>query len=613
MPTQTFFSVIPRVDVSPGATGSWQTVDLSAYLPAGATGAIFKVQNTTAANTPFGLRKNGSTDNRTYSIRGSTNPPYWTSAAIGVDANRVCQLYRGNSGIHFFLIGYTTAGVAFFTNATQFDVGSNSTWLDIDVSSVVPAGALGVILEICETGGTTNNGAGARNNGSTQNKTGTFGHAFAIIGCDANRLIEGYKGTAGFRWYVLGYITAGVTFFVNPTGIIISNQNANGSVMDYSGTAPAGTLWFLCSTGVVLTDFTCMIRKDVTEPIDSWSACLFGVFLECSVTRTVLAYDSENPGYYPTLYLEGYAEGPLPSYKDVPTLFKLTTARFKDIATLFKLSGSADCETLVPASDGDLAELYHPHWPTNNPNHYLGVIAQGDADTVDNELAIWKEDLYHFSQLTRIDTGPLKIILAMWCWGNNFSVHYRQDIKIAGVDYEVTGDINFPYYTSPAFKYLVLYNSPATGLPWSIAEIQTMQVGVKIYDSGIPSGGVVDQYFVRVTWVNAAVRTDPYANYTGVAVDLNGTVLQDECWPSCQVRFNWGLTVSYGNNTTYQSKSKGQTFTAHLAGLDPTKVYHYRTEIVTPAGETFYGGDMTFPLLPGGGNLPDILVKGNFI
>ena len=238
---QTFFSVIPRVDVSPGATGSWQTVDLSAYLPAGATGAIFKVQNTTAANTPFGLRKNGSTDNRTYNIRGSTNPPYWTSAAIGVDANRVCQLYRGNTGIHFFLIGYTTAGVTFFTNATQFDVGSNSTWLDIDVSSVVPAGALGVILEICETGGTTNNGAGARNNGSTQNKTGTFGHGFAIIGCDANRVIEGYKGTAGFRWYVLGYITAGVTFFVNPTGIIISNQNANGSVMDFSGTAPAGT------------------------------------------------------------------------------------------------------------------------------------------------------------------------------------------------------------------------------------------------------------------------------------------------------------------------------------------------------------------------------------
>lgn len=37
---QSFFEVTP-VEVTPGSAGSWQTVDLSAHIPVGATGAIF--------------------------------------------------------------------------------------------------------------------------------------------------------------------------------------------------------------------------------------------------------------------------------------------------------------------------------------------------------------------------------------------------------------------------------------------------------------------------------------------------------------------------------------------------------------------------------------------
>ncbi|MCJ7663304.1 MAG: hypothetical protein MUO24_03585 [Desulfobacterales bacterium] len=313
-------------------------------------------------------------------------------------------------------------------------------------------------------------------------------------------------------------------------------------------------------------------------------------------------------------------------YKDTDSLFKLISAstKFKDIATLFKLMpAGGDAENMVPVSD--CAPMTLSIYPAAPATHWDKVLDKGDGKVVYNGVGFWREDLWNFSHLPVGPTGPRKIIITKYCWGNNFTVNYKDTIYIAGLDYEVTAALHFPYHTSPAHRYTVLYNSPATVLPWTIAELNSMQAGIKIFDSGIPSGGVVDHYFIRVAWVDAAVRTDAPSGYTGVAVDLNGTVLEDEGWTSlfdnqsfptlfgCQVYFQWGLSTLYGNVTANQYKVKGEAFTAHLAGLDASKIYHYRAVIRTPTDEVFYGLDETTPFNLQGRNIAHDLRRGSFI
>ena len=82
----------------------------------------------------------------------------------------------------------------------------------------------------------------------------------------------------------------------------------------------------------------------------------------------------------------------------------------------------------------------------------------------------------------------------------------------------------------------------------------------------------------------------------------------------CQVYFQWGETVAYGNTTPLQTKALGESFSADIAGLDLVKTYHARAVTVTACGETFYGADMLIGLSGGGGgNQADLLVKDTFI
>lgn len=111
---QSFYYIDP-VEVTPATPDEWTDVNVSAHIPAGATGVILHVVNkapTTAYL--FGLRKNGSGDNRTTKIWRTQH--FW--AMIGVDANRIFEAYLDDvTDIDLLLVGYTISGVTFFTNA----------------------------------------------------------------------------------------------------------------------------------------------------------------------------------------------------------------------------------------------------------------------------------------------------------------------------------------------------------------------------------------------------------------------------------------------------------------------------------------------------------------
>jgi hypothetical protein len=182
-------------------------------------------------------------------------------------------------------------------------------------------------------------------------------------------------------------------------------------------------------------------------------------------------------------------------------------------------------------------------------------------------------------------------------------------------------------YQNPGSEHYTLTSNPVTGNPWTLEEIDNLLAGVYHYDSGIPSGVGTAYYFISVIFENASVRTNKPTGYTGTAATLNGLVTNNEgafldpylASNSCiRVRFQWGETVAYGNNTSYQYGITG-AFSAGIAGLNPAKVYHYRAVVEVEANQwsgwdAYYGQDMLIPSTePVGRSTADRLVAGEAI
>ncbi|MFH1381500.1 MAG: hypothetical protein ABIH70_01240 [Chloroflexota bacterium] len=99
---------------------------------------------------------------------------------------------------------------------------------------------------------------------------------------------------------------------------------------------------------------------------------------------------------------------------------------------------------------------------------------------------------------------------------------------------------------------------------------------------------------VVVVHLSAAptVTTDPASLIGTVDATLNGT-LDNDGGGACDCGFEWGETDSYGNTTSTQSRTSGQSFLQVITGLSPGTTYHFRAFATSLSG-TGYGDDRTF-------------------
>jgi len=74
--------------------------------------------------------------------------------------------------------------------------------------------------------------------------------------------------------------------------------------------------------------------------------------------------------------------------------------------------------------------------------------------------------------------------------------------------------------------------------------------------------------------------------------------LQDDGGETCTVWFEYGNTTDYGINTSNQTKSTGQTFTANVSKLIRGQLYHFRAYANNTVGSSI-GSDKTFLTKPG--------------
>ena len=222
---------ITPVEITPVTEDSWEDVNVSAYIPAGATGVVLHCVNKTSnVDHPIGFRKNGSGDDRHWQMERGSH--FW--AAIGVDGSRILELYSGDVDVDIWLVGYFTDDAVFFTNGIGKTPGS--AWADIDISSDTEDDtAIGAIFEV---GGSDYSWAFRKNGSSDDRYKGNSWHAGAIIGVDGSEICEGRKGSAILYFFLVGYIISDATFNTNATDLSLGTIN---SWLDLS-TLPAGAI-----------------------------------------------------------------------------------------------------------------------------------------------------------------------------------------------------------------------------------------------------------------------------------------------------------------------------------------------------------------------------------
>ena len=132
------------------------------------------------------------------------------------------------------------------------------------------------------------------------------------------------------------------------------------------------------------------------------------------------------------------------------------------------------------------------------------------------------------------------------------------------------------------------FNSPISGLdPGTTYHFQAKAVG-----NGTAYG---DDVIFTTGTTPPAVTTNAASGVTSDSAMLNGTLTSLGTDTSVDVSFEWGLTASYGNETSPQTMPATGDFNALISGLDPGTTYHFQTKAV--GGSTTYGDDMTLTTL----------------
>jgi hypothetical protein len=240
------------IDISPGTTGSWVDVDLSSDIPSGATGAIVQFLNEDGSTDHLlGVRRNGSTD--TWMIANDVAVQgYGGFLMSGVDSGRVLEIYRGDSQVKTYLIGYTMSGVSYFTNAPDKSLGTIGSYQDIDISADTGGEtAIGAIFTMTNSSG---GDYSLRKKGSSDDHyqdLKTRNGTAQLIGVDANEVAELKIAATSIDTHLTGYVTSGAVFFTNAlnksTGTTgsyvdvditgdIGSDNANGAILDVFST-----------------------------------------------------------------------------------------------------------------------------------------------------------------------------------------------------------------------------------------------------------------------------------------------------------------------------------------------------------------------------------------
>lgn len=212
---------ISPVEITPTTANAWVDVDVSAYVPVGATGVVIRVKNNSSIDWhTVGFRNNGSTDDLPPGPYGYPSRLDWY--CVGIDSNRILELYTNSTTeIDIHLVGYFASNTTakFFVNCIVKTPATTLAWVDVNI-----AGDTGTDTAIAAIGyvGASNYSYGVRNNGSTDGRVVSDGYRYYrggfVVGVDVNEIFEVWVGNTAITAMSVrlqGYIISTATFYVN--------------------------------------------------------------------------------------------------------------------------------------------------------------------------------------------------------------------------------------------------------------------------------------------------------------------------------------------------------------------------------------------------------------
>jgi hypothetical protein len=266
-------------NVTPGTAGSWQTIDLSSYIPTGTTGVALHFFNDNNATEAFGARKTGSTDNRILAIPALGQ--LWAFA--GVNASRQVDVYMATvTDFKCWLVSAFGSEAVFFDNGTNVGPPSAGSYVDIDISALTGANtAVMAIIEVYMPGGL--DACALRCNGSTDARyVNSVDHWWSVVPVDANEIFEGKVYSVTQDMFLVGYITANVTTLVNATDLSLT---ITGSFEDLPALPAGATGAFLELAGG--NDFIALRKNGSAENLNG-RGCRHGwAAIECDTAQLI--------------------------------------------------------------------------------------------------------------------------------------------------------------------------------------------------------------------------------------------------------------------------------------------------------------------------------------
>jgi hypothetical protein len=296
---------ITPVEVTHSTNDAWTDIDVSGQTgwTSGKTGVIVHVVMKNDFNSlAFGLRKNGSSDDRTSVVTaGVGGVHFW--AAIGIDTSGIFEAYLDiATDFDLYLVGWFDSETVFFTNAVDKSTGTTGAWVDVDISGDTGGDtAIGAFVEVITAGQTD---FGIRTNGSTDDRAtnAVERHVWAAVGVDGSELFEQRIPGTTVDIFLVGYVTSQATFYTNG---LDRSLGSTGAYADLTA-LPAGAIGGIYEVSSNGNDLSYAAREngsaeDVYFPSAREQAC---VLVECDGSQLVehkissTAVDLFEKGYF---------------------------------------------------------------------------------------------------------------------------------------------------------------------------------------------------------------------------------------------------------------------------------------------------------------------------
>jgi photosystem II stability/assembly factor-like uncharacterized protein len=153
------------------------------------------------------------------------------------------------------------------------------------------------------------------------------------------------------------------------------------------------------------------------------------------------------------------------------------------------------------------------------------------------------------------------------------------------------------FSTNPGYLYIST-DSGANWIAQASAGIRNWYAISSSADGGKLVAGAYSNYIYSYSLpTSPSIITNSTTLSTGTSVTLNGQIIDNKGDVSTVRGFQYGLTTSYGTNTTENGSFGIGIFSTNLSGLKANTTYHYRSYATNSLG-TSYSDDATFEIKP---------------